>query len=138
MRVTIWVDPVCPYTWNTACWATEASDATGDEIVWRPFSLGLKNGAAARPVHLAGQRALRTAAHLGPAEFGLWYRTIGAAIHWDSRACDDDLIAELAESTGLDVRVDAPTMPLLTRRLWPRWPTRSRSSATTSGSRSLP
>lgn len=41
--VTIWFDPVCPYSWNTARWLKAVADKTGAVIEWRLMSLAVLN-----------------------------------------------------------------------------------------------
>ncbi|MDP7723211.1 DsbA family protein [Mycobacterium sp. TY814] len=41
--VTIWLDPVCPYSWNTARWLKAVADKTGLAIEWRLMSLAVLN-----------------------------------------------------------------------------------------------
>jgi hypothetical protein len=41
--VTIWFDPVCPYSWNTARWLKAVADKTGILIEWRLMSLAVLN-----------------------------------------------------------------------------------------------
>lgn len=41
--LTIWFDPVCPYTWNTARWLKSVGDDRGVPIEWRLMSLAVLN-----------------------------------------------------------------------------------------------
>jgi hypothetical protein len=41
--VTIWLDPVCPFSWNTARWLKAVADKTGLAIEWRLMSLAVLN-----------------------------------------------------------------------------------------------
>ncbi|MGA8124133.1 MAG: hypothetical protein WB967_07895, partial [Mycobacterium sp.] len=39
----LWLDPVCPFSWNTARWLTAAADKAGFDIEWRLMSLAILN-----------------------------------------------------------------------------------------------
>ncbi|MGB8403761.1 MAG: hypothetical protein WCE30_06735 [Mycobacterium sp.] len=52
--MTLWLDPVCPFTWNTACWLRAAADAGPVDIDWRLLSLAVLNEGRELP---APQRA---------------------------------------------------------------------------------
>lgn len=41
--VTLWLDPVCPFTWNTARWLRAAAEAGGPAIEWRLLNLAVLN-----------------------------------------------------------------------------------------------
>ncbi|KQH81095.1 hypothetical protein AO501_05670 [Mycobacterium gordonae] len=41
--VTIWFDPVCPFSWNTARWLKAVADKTGMSVEWRLMSLAVLN-----------------------------------------------------------------------------------------------
>lgn len=41
--VTIWLDPVCPFSWNTARWLQAVADKTGMVVEWRLMSLAVLN-----------------------------------------------------------------------------------------------
>lgn len=41
--VTLWLDPVCPFTWNTARWLQAAAEAGGAAIDWRLMNLAVLN-----------------------------------------------------------------------------------------------
>lgn len=41
--VTIWFDPVCPFSWTTAQWLAAVSDKTGIVVDWRLMSLAVLN-----------------------------------------------------------------------------------------------
>jgi 2-hydroxychromene-2-carboxylate isomerase len=42
-NVTIWLDPVCPFSWNTARWLAIVVDKTGIAIDWQLMSLAILN-----------------------------------------------------------------------------------------------
>ena len=42
-RVTLWLDPVCPFSWNTARWLAAAADKAGFDIDWRLMNLATLN-----------------------------------------------------------------------------------------------
>nr|WP_155910829.1 MULTISPECIES: hypothetical protein [unclassified Mycolicibacterium] len=39
----MWLDPVCPFTWNTARWLQAAAEAGGAAIDWRLLNLAVLN-----------------------------------------------------------------------------------------------
>ncbi|MHA7648610.1 mycothiol-dependent nitroreductase Rv2466c family protein [Mycobacterium sp. ML4] len=41
--VTIWFDPVCPFSWNTARWLVAVAEKRGITVDWRLMSLALLN-----------------------------------------------------------------------------------------------
>lgn len=41
--VDLWLDPVCPFSWNTARWIIAAADKAAFEINWRMMSLAVLN-----------------------------------------------------------------------------------------------
>jgi 2-hydroxychromene-2-carboxylate isomerase len=41
--VTLWLDPVCPFTWNTARWLQAAAEAGVAAIDWRLLNLAVLN-----------------------------------------------------------------------------------------------
>ncbi|KLO44678.1 hypothetical protein ABW17_08310 [Mycobacterium nebraskense] len=43
VEVTMWFDPVCPFSWNTARWLTDAANKTGFEIDWELMNLAVLN-----------------------------------------------------------------------------------------------
>ncbi|OBH40127.1 DsbA family protein [Mycobacterium mantenii] len=42
-KVTMWLDPVCPFSWNTARWLRAVAERTGMAIDWRLMSLAVLN-----------------------------------------------------------------------------------------------
>jgi predicted DsbA family dithiol-disulfide isomerase len=43
LEVTIWFDPVCPFSWNTTHWLTAVADKIGLSIDWQLMSLAVLN-----------------------------------------------------------------------------------------------
>lgn len=41
--VTLWLDPVCPFSWNTARWLRGVAEQTGLAIDWRLMNLAILN-----------------------------------------------------------------------------------------------
>jgi hypothetical protein len=44
MRVDLFVDPACMWSWLTSRWLVEIAPERGLEVRWRPYSLLLRNG----------------------------------------------------------------------------------------------
>jgi len=42
-KVTLWLDPVCPFSWNTARWLDDVAEKTGSAIDWQLMSLAVLN-----------------------------------------------------------------------------------------------
>lgn len=42
-KVTLWLDPVCPFSWNTARWLAGVAHKTGFDIDWQLMSLAILN-----------------------------------------------------------------------------------------------
>lgn len=47
--VKLWLDPVCPFSWNTARWLTGVADEVGVEIEWHLMSLAELNAGRELP-----------------------------------------------------------------------------------------
>ena len=43
LTVTLWLDPVCPFSWNTARWLRGVAETTGFSIDWQLMSLAVLN-----------------------------------------------------------------------------------------------
>lgn len=42
-KVTLWLDPVCPFSWNTARWLRAVAEKTGLAIDWQLMNLAVLN-----------------------------------------------------------------------------------------------
>lgn len=42
-KLTLWLDPVCPFSWNTARWLHAVAEKAGWAIDWRLMSLAVLN-----------------------------------------------------------------------------------------------
>ncbi len=52
--MTLWLDPVCPFSWNTARWLRAVAEKTGLTIDWQLMNLAVLNeGRELPPAHQA-------------------------------------------------------------------------------------
>lgn len=106
--VTLFFDPVCPWTWVTSRWLVTAGRERDLTITWRPFSLLVHNGenlpAEHRPKLEAGHRALRVVAALGrdvnQEAVGAFYTELGHRRFTDGQETPDP--AATLNAAGLD------------------------------------
>ncbi|MGH1504243.1 MAG: DsbA family protein [Acidimicrobiales bacterium] len=107
--VDFWVDPACPWCWNTARWVVDEVAPQRDlEIRWQSISLLMKNQPPEDSPYYEGtlktlrmlrvMEAIRAAE--GDAAISDWYLLCGTRVHHDQTA-DFDL-ADALESIGLD------------------------------------
>jgi len=61
--VTMWLDPVCPFSWNTARWLRAVADPTGLAIDWQLMSLAVLN--EGRELPPAEQGRMRDSQQIG-------------------------------------------------------------------------
>lgn len=61
--VTLWLDPVCPFSWNTARWLRAVADRTGLVIDWQLMSLAVLN--EGRELPSAQQARMRDSQRIG-------------------------------------------------------------------------
>jgi hypothetical protein len=55
--VTLWLDPVCPFSWNTARWLRSVAQTAGFDVDWQLMSLAVLNeGQELSPAHQAHMR----------------------------------------------------------------------------------
>lgn len=114
--VRFFFDPVCPWSYQTARWATRLQELGVIELRWGLFSLELQN-AAKEPEELAAAharsaRALRTAVAVrraaGAAGLGRFYRAVGRRVHEAGEPLEAPGTVEAALSdAGLDPGLDA-------------------------------
>ena len=64
VRVSVYVDPSCPWTWITAGWLREVAPQRGLMLRWRSLSLVLRDGAELPPQVPEHIRALASAARI--------------------------------------------------------------------------
>ncbi|OPX13189.1 hypothetical protein [Mycobacterium sp. AT1] len=108
--VTIWLDPVCPFSWNTARWLVKASDAVGFEIDWQLASLAILNeGRELPPQQQARMSDSRRIGRLmaavrretGSAGLSAGYFTFGEHYFDQSPGVvDDDLVTKVLTSAN--------------------------------------
>jgi len=109
--VTIWLDPVCPFSWNTARWLVKASIATGFEIDWQLASLAILNeGRELPPVQskrmadsrMIGRLMAAIQREAGTAGLTSAYFTFGQLYFEESAGgVDDELVTKVLEGAGV-------------------------------------
>ncbi|MFA1702535.1 DsbA family protein [Mycobacterium intracellulare] len=108
-KVTLWLDPVCPFSWNTARWLRTVAERTGVAIDWRLMSLAVLNeGRELPPAQQARMRDSRQIGRLmaaiarehGVAAWTAAYFAFGER-HFDrSEPVDADLVAQVVMAAG--------------------------------------
>ena len=107
--VTLWLDPVCPFTWNTARWLHEAAGKAGFEIDWRLMNLAVLNeGRELPPVQSArmedsrriGRLMIALREELGSDGLVRAYFAFGRRYFDQSAAVDDALAEHVVREAG--------------------------------------
>lgn len=106
--VTMWFDPVCPFSWNTARWLVKAGDAMGFDVDWQLANLAILNEGRELPPQQQARMAdsgrigrLMAAIRrdTGSAGLAAAYFTFGEHYFDQSPGVvDDDLIAKVLAS----------------------------------------
>ncbi|MEV7966966.1 DsbA family protein [Sphaerisporangium sp. NPDC088356] len=108
MSITLWFDPICPFTWRTSRWVRDVATRRGESVNWRFMSLAILNEGKDIPerLHTAHQKSLAALRVLAAAEerFGQpavdrLYTAIGHRVHdLDDDLTPDTLAAALADA----------------------------------------
>ena len=107
--VTLWLDPVCPFTWNTARWLQAAAEAGGAAIDWRLLNLAVLNEGRELPAPQQARMAdsrrvgrLMAAIHrdLGAAALVTAYLTFGEAYFDQSAPVGPELADKVLAAVG--------------------------------------
>ena len=107
-RVRVWVDPACPWAWQTALWLRDLRDRGVLELEWRIFSLELNSSEPDAPFWEAAQRygeahvALTLARREGgDAAFESYYAAYGALKHNERQETAPELARKAAVDSGM-------------------------------------
>jgi 2-hydroxychromene-2-carboxylate isomerase len=107
--VTLWLDPVCPFSWNTARWLTAAADKAGFDIEWRLMNLAtLNEGRELPPPQQArmhdsrkvGRLMVALRGELGADAMAKAYFAFGHRYFDQSAAVDDELVGPVIAAAG--------------------------------------
>jgi hypothetical protein len=108
-EVTMWLDPVCPYSWNTARWLRAAATTLGFEVEWRLLNLAILNeGRELPPPQQARMDDSRRVGRLmagigrekGSAGLGAAYFAFGERYFEQAAAVDVDLADDVLAAVG--------------------------------------
>lgn len=115
--VELYIDPVCPYCWQTSVWLRQVQRLTDLQVTWRFISLRFVNEARGYDgapelyptVHRQGTRLLRVLAavreHAGNEAVGVLYARLGDQLWEAEPPAPGDLDAVLAvHAAGIDPR----------------------------------
>jgi predicted DsbA family dithiol-disulfide isomerase len=123
--VALWLDPVCPFSWNTARWLTAAADKAGFDIEWRLMNLATLNEGRELPepqqarMHdsqQVGRLMVALRDELGADAIARAYFAFGHRYFDESATVDDELVEHVVAAAGAqhvtaaalsDVRLDA-------------------------------
>lgn len=109
----VWIDPACPWAWETSIWLRELRDAGQFSIRWELFSLEL-NSAAPNP-DFWDASALYGEAHAGlvlagreggDAAFEALYIALGRRLHEQREDSSAELFRDAATDAGMEGIVD--------------------------------
>jgi predicted DsbA family dithiol-disulfide isomerase len=103
-----WIDPGCPWAWQTARWLRELRDRGLVSIEWRLFSLELNTAGFDLPFAEAADRygeALMTMAlarrEAGNAALEAFYVAIGTIVHDDAEPISAEVVRRAAAAAGM-------------------------------------
>jgi len=105
----MWLDPVCPYSWNTARWLRTAATTLGFDVEWRLLNLAILNeGRELPPPQQARMDDSRRVGRLmagighekGSAGLGAAYFAFGERYFEQSAAVDVDLAEDVLAAVG--------------------------------------
>jgi Mycothiol-dependent nitroreductase Rv2466c len=102
-RIRIWVDPACPWAWQTALWLIDLRDQGVLSIEWRIFSLEINSSEPGLPfweaaklngeAHVALAQAHREG---GDADFERYYVALGRLRHDQRQELSQELVRKAA------------------------------------------
>ncbi|MCK8644997.1 mycothiol-dependent nitroreductase Rv2466c family protein [Mycobacterium colombiense] len=108
-KVTLWLDPVCPFSWNTARWLRTVAERTGLAIDWQLMSLAVLNeGRELPPAQQARMRDSKQIGRLmsavarqhGVAGWTAAYFAFGERYFDRSEPVDANLVAQVLMAAG--------------------------------------
>lgn len=112
-RVGLWIDPGCPWAWQSAMWLRRLAVTGRLELDWRLFSLELNAMPAATPFWEACRRdgealvALALARREGAnAAFEKLYDAIGRRLHVEGQGSSPEVVRAAADDAGMPGIVD--------------------------------
>ena len=108
--MTVWLDPVCPFSWNTARWLDAVAEKTGSAIDWQLMSLAVLN--EGRELPPAQQTRMRDslkvgrlmaaiAREQGTAGWTAAYFAFGERYFDRSEPLNDSLVAHVLTTAGV-------------------------------------
>ena len=116
--VRAWIDPSCPWCWQTARWLFDLREAGRVALSWSIFSLELNASPDGAPFWEAASRyggalvALALARRQGTDDFERLYLALGQRLHDQDRDISPALVSEAADQAGLPGLADrASAMP---------------------------
>ncbi|OBH12223.1 DsbA family protein [Mycobacterium sp. E1747] len=108
-EVTLWLDPVCPFSWNTARWLRAVAEKTGVVVDWQRMSLAVLNEGRELPPHQearmrdsqrVGRLMAAIARERGVAGWTAAYFAFGERYFDRSEPLDEGLIGHLLSAAG--------------------------------------
>ncbi len=107
--VTLWLDPVCPFSWNTARWLRAVAEKTGLAIDWQLMNLAVLN--EGRELPPPQQARMRDSQHIGrlmaaivrdhgTSAFTAAYFAFGELYFDRSEPVSADLVAQVLTTVG--------------------------------------
>lgn len=114
--LTVWIDPGCPWAWQTARWLRELQDRALITIVWRLFSLEVNTAGVDMPFTQAADRYGESLTALALARRGggapaleNYYVALGDMLHEQGESMTPELARRAAEAAGVPDLVDRAT-----------------------------
>src|SRR5271156_438748 len=107
--VRLWLDPVCPFSWNPARWLAAAADKAGFDIEWHLMNLAMLNeGRELPPPQQArmkdsrqvGRLMVAVRGELGAGAMDRAYFAFGEQYFGHSAVVDNELVAHVVRAVG--------------------------------------